>query len=234
MRLISQGFDRYFDTGKRERGHIPFRDRASQDLMRAPQEKENVQTGTQAEPELEPASPEEPEADMQEALGDMTDESVDGDDTLPAETYPTLEQYKALWARRLAEHSKVVPGEFSRDNLVPEPVLQLWQDCPYVPFDKLKSDDAMARLSRCRPISGFTPAHVEDGVIRYAHNTGETNFRRRAPLQLAATLGTLKIRCVYFKRDHSGGSMAIPARIDRRCGRLVARVPPMRFRHEKH
>ena len=202
--------------------------------MRAPQEKEKVQTDTQAEPELEPASPEEPEADMQEALGDMTDESVEGDDTLPAEIYPTLEQYKALWARRLAEHSKVVPGEFSRDNLVPEPVHQLWQDCPYVPFDKLKSDDAMARLSRCRPISGFTPAHVEDGVIRYAHNTGETNFRRRAPLQLAATLGTLKIRFVYFKRDHSGGSMAIPARINRRCGRLVARVPPMRFRYEKH
>ena len=60
--------------------------------MRAPQEKENVQTGTQAEPEQEPASPEQPEADMQEALEDMTDESVEGDDTLPAETYPTLEQ----------------------------------------------------------------------------------------------------------------------------------------------
>ena len=54
--------------------------------MRAPQEKENVQTDTQAEPEQEPPSPEEPEADIQEALEDMTDESVEGDDTLPAET----------------------------------------------------------------------------------------------------------------------------------------------------
>ena len=53
--------------------------------MRAPQEMEKVQTDTQAEPEQEPASPEEPEADMQEALEDMTDESVEGDDTLPAE-----------------------------------------------------------------------------------------------------------------------------------------------------
>ena len=51
----------------------------------------------------------------------------------------------------------------------------------------------MARLSRCRPISGFRPAHTEysvcGGVVRYARNTGETNFRRRAPLQLASTLG---------------------------------------------
>ena len=47
----------------------------------------------------------------------------------------------------------------------------------------------MARLSRCRPISGIKPAHCEDGVVRYSHNTGEVNFRRRAPLQLASTLG---------------------------------------------
>ena len=26
-------------------------------------------------------------------------------------------------------------------------------------------------------------------MVRYAHNTGEVNFRRRAPLQLASTLG---------------------------------------------
>ena len=63
------------------------------------------------------------------------------------------------------------------------------EDCPHIPFHQLKSDDAMARLSRCRPISGIKPAHVEDGVVRYAHNTGEVNFRRRAPLQLASTLG---------------------------------------------
>ena len=80
-------------------------------------------------------------------------------------------------------------GDLNRVILVPMPVPQLWQDVPYVPFDLLQSDDAMARLSRCRPISGFTPAHYEDKVVRYAHNTGEINFRRRAPLQLAATLG---------------------------------------------
>ena len=72
---------------------------------------------------------------------------------------------------------------------MPEPIPQLWQDCPHVPFDKLVNDDAQARLSRCRPISGIRDAHTQDGVVRYAHNTGEVNFRRRAPLQLASTLG---------------------------------------------
>ena len=74
-------------------------------------------------------------------------------------------------------------------NVLLRSLIAKLKDCPYVPFDKLKSDDAMVRLSRCRLISGFTPAHVEDGVVRYAHNTGKTNFRRRAPLQYAATLG---------------------------------------------
>ena len=180
--------DRYFETGKRAHGHIPYRDRASQSLLRPPLEKEKVQSDTQEEPEVEPASPENDE--QEPALeGVVPGEAVEDDDTLPPVGYPTLEQYQEIWARKLAEHSRPVPGELGRDNLVPEPIHQLWQDCPYVPFDRLKSDDAMARLSRCRPISGFTPAHHEDGVVRYAHNTGETHFRRRAPMQLAATLG---------------------------------------------
>ena len=58
-----------------------------------------------------------------------------------------------------------------------------------MPFDQLKTDDAMSRLSRCRPVSGFRPAQCEDGVVRFAHNVGEVNFHRRAPLQLASTLG---------------------------------------------
>ena len=50
--------DRYFETGKRAHGHIPYRDRASQSLLRPPLEKEKVQSDTQEEPEVEPASPE--------------------------------------------------------------------------------------------------------------------------------------------------------------------------------
>ena len=63
------------------------------------------------------------------------------------------------------------------------------KDCPHVPFDKLLSDEAQARLSVCRPISGLEVANVIGGVPTYAHNTGEVNYRRRAPLQLASTLG---------------------------------------------
>ena len=38
-----------------------------------------------------------------------------------------------------------------------------------------------------------------DGHVRYAHNTGEVNFRRRHPLQLASTLGfILNKRAGYF------------------------------------
>ena len=58
-----------------------------------------------------------------------------------------------------------------------------------MPFDQLKTDDAISRLSRCRPVSGFRPAQCEDGVVRFAHNVGEVNFHRWAPLQLASTLG---------------------------------------------
>ena len=51
--------------------------------MRAPQEKEKVNTDTQEEPEQEPASPEEPEAVVGEAPEDVPEEA-DGD-TLPTE-----------------------------------------------------------------------------------------------------------------------------------------------------
>lgn len=90
--------------------------------MRAPQEKEKVNTETQEEPEQEPASPEEPEAVV--APEDVPEEA--DDDALPTQTYPTLEQYQERWVRRLAEHSKPVPSEFGRNNLVPEPMHQLW------------------------------------------------------------------------------------------------------------
>ena len=58
--------DRYFKSGKRERGHIPFRDKASQSLMKKMHERETEgdqdevgsqggkSQGTQEEPEQEP------------------------------------------------------------------------------------------------------------------------------------------------------------------------------------
>ena len=225
--------DRYFKSGKRERGHIPFRDRASQNLMKKMHERETVgeleeicseggkSQSTQEEPEQEPDEVDEllpapdpsavdgiAESDNDEEEEDEADDAhaeerqamdVDEEEDAPDTSYPSVEEYKRKWDRLLAQHSRAVPGEFTRSNLVPECVPELWQNVPHVVFDKLKSNDAVSRLSRCRPIHGFTPAHCADNVVRYAHNTGEVNFRKRHPLQLASTLGfILHKRKGYF------------------------------------
>ena len=70
------------------------------------------------------------------------------------------------------------------------------QDVPWVPFHRLVSDEAQARLSVCRPFHGLQEAHVAGGVPTYAHNTGEVNFLRRSPLQLANTFA-----CVLNRKD---------------------------------
>ena len=49
----------------------------------------------------------------------------------------------------------------------------LWQDCPYVSFSNLKSEEAQARLSVCQPISGLEEVTRVGGVERYAHQSGE-------------------------------------------------------------
>ena len=237
--------DRYLNNGKRQRSHIPYRDKASQSLMKRMHERELVAQDSEVTSQ---AALEEPEAaaggecdtemsdhdlnlgdddgslhddadaggecdaekfdhdvdcsDVDDVLDDDAGELLDGRDgqageepltvdvvDRPDTVYPTLEEYKVKWGRSLAQHSKPVSGVFSHSNLIPDAIPQLWQDCPHVPFDKLTSNDAVSRLSRCRPINGFTPAHVADGHVRYAHNTGEVNFRRRHPLQLASTMG---------------------------------------------
>ena len=106
---------------------------------------------------------------------------------------PSLDEYKQKWNRLEQYHTRPVKGAFGHGNLVPKPVPQLFQNCPWVPFDVLTadgaSDEAHARLSRCFPISGLQLSSMADGVERYAHCQGEVNFRRRAPMQVAATLG---------------------------------------------
>ena len=102
---------------------------------------------------------------------------------------PSVEEYQKRWDLLKAWHARVVPGEFSRENLVPIPEPQLWQDCPYVPFDKLHSTEAQSRLSVCRPHSGLEEASCATGTPRYAHNTGGVIFRRWASSQVANTMG---------------------------------------------
>ena len=134
----------------------------------------------ESEPEGEPAVQDgaaEPDVDIE--AEDADGGTVENDAGLPVEASrdvvpalipevrPTLEQYMEKWARLLAQHNKKVPGEFSNDNLVPKPIDALWQDCPYVPFAELKSEEAQARLSVCKPISGLQETTRVGGVERY-------------------------------------------------------------------
>ena len=102
---------------------------------------------------------------------------------------PTLTEYQERWDAALAKHSRSVAGAFSRDNLVPESVHQLWQDAPHIPFSKLRSVEAQARLSTCRPHSALEEPNMRGGVGRYAHLTGDAQYRRRAPQQLNSMMG---------------------------------------------
>ena len=190
---------RWFPSaGQRSHSHVPFRDRASQPLMKKVERAYQSTGRSEAMPQ---AAEDErsSECGASEELPPPVLEDDDEDDVMeaaaePAAPYlpaprPSLADYEAKWAHEEARHARAVPGPFSRDNLVPTPVPVLWQDCPFVPFGDLKSDEAQARLAVVRPISGLEPASVADGVPRYAHNTGDVNFRRRALLQLASTFG---------------------------------------------
>ena len=106
------------------------------------------------EPESEPDSEHgeakpQPKAAVEDNGGDA--DSVEDDcapaeedalPVLPQESRPSLEEYTAKWERLLQLHSKPVEGEYSVRNLVPTPIHQLWQDCPYVPFEQLISEEA--------------------------------------------------------------------------------------------
>ena len=104
-------------------------------------------------------------------------------------TRPTLAEYQARWAAELAKYAREVPGAFSRHNLVPKPIHELWQDAPHVPFGNLRSTEAQARLSVCRSRSALEEPNARSGVGRYAHLTGDAMHTRRAPQQLNSMLG---------------------------------------------
>ena len=57
-------------------------------------------------------------------------------------------------------------------------------------FDTLQSQEAQARLSMCRPVSGMQCDNsISDGFERYAHTVGEVFWKKRSPWQLASTMG---------------------------------------------
>ena len=99
--------------------------------MKKPQERELADDSTQ---------PSQPEGDPLDAdvVEDLVGDVVEGEEEqeaeeeaiedLPEKTWPTLEEYKAKWDASLTKHSRSNPGVFSMDNLVPDPISQLWQD----------------------------------------------------------------------------------------------------------
>ena len=135
------------DTSQRPKAHIPFRDRASQLNMRPHKRAPvgSVETVVSPEQNTQP-EPEPEEAVLDECGGgdvappmDDDAEDSDGDVVLPTEEtvpevpkveYPTIEEYKARWAEKLAAHSKVqFTKGFRLETLVPKPLPALWQDC---------------------------------------------------------------------------------------------------------
>ena len=105
--------------------------------MKKPQERELAEDSIQAsQPEEEPPEAaeigEDVELNLDTDLGhDDADEEPAEEDTiedLPEKTWPTLEEYKAKWGAGLAKHSRANAGPFGRNNLVPDPIPQLWQD----------------------------------------------------------------------------------------------------------
>ena len=112
--------------------------------MKKPQERELADDLTQPSQPREEEPPEAAENAEEAALnlenvlgGDDADEEPEEQgppepdlEDLPEKVWPTLDEYKARWDAGLARHSRPNAGPFNRDNLVPDPIHQLWQDAP--------------------------------------------------------------------------------------------------------
>jgi hypothetical protein len=205
------------ESQKQSQTRIPFRDSASQQRQKplralprdqedSPEARNQSQTDMfdmegrmvlEAEglspPSLASAEPLAPLSTPVNASYEEADDDVDDGDSLSfsAPELPTIDQYRVQWSDGLAWHSRTVHGDFSISNLVPKPHPELWQDVPYVPFDKLKSREAQQRLSVCRSHCELQPPKLIDFRPRFAHLQGDVRWKQRGPLQLAGTVGFL-------------------------------------------
>ena len=182
------------------KSHVPYRDKASQNFMKPVYRKPRGTTGGTQSSRVESSQVSAPEPEPEDLLVEDTapppqePDDMGLEDDIPADIpelvrqYPTLDEYQARWDRLKGRHARPVPGAFSCANLVPQSLPVLWQDCPYVPFNRLVSAESQARLSVCRPHSSLEEASSTSGVPRYSHITGSVDYRRRAPLQLASLL----------------------------------------------
>lgn len=202
--------------------HVPFRDKDAQRKMKPEYRREKCAP----EPPLDVAAPEfmfpEVPANVAESNSSALDaiesaslrDAVERDDVGEGEEilrddhlhrlqtandwvrFPSIEDYRLKWEIEKAKHLQANSDPFGEKNLVPQPNEYSMQDVPWVPFQKLTSEDAQARLSVTRPLGQIEEAQVIDGVSKYAHITGDVQCCRRNPLQLAATFA-----CILNQRD---------------------------------
>ena len=141
--------ERYLHGDRKRKCHVPYRDRASQYHIRPQDLGEPVisrtaqqdAVETQPEPEEEPLLEDIPfaqedEADAEDALDalPLIQEELGGPDPPQPVTLPTLEEYQKKWEDAFKFHTRGNCAVFSNKNLVPKPIPQLFQDCPWVPF----------------------------------------------------------------------------------------------------
>jgi hypothetical protein len=212
-------FERYINGSDRSRMiHVPFRDKASQGLMKPTWRERKREHDTLEKPEPVADTlglldvPAGDEAGVEDAkvfdfeAPDSDDGEKEGEDELPAFVQeadeapnvelpeqqaivrPTLQEYQERWTEKLVLHSRGNDLPFSGNNLCPKPVPQLWNNAPHVSFDKLKSPAAQGRLALCRPISGIEESTFVGGLEKYAHSSGDVSFSKRAPCQIASTM----------------------------------------------
>ena len=101
---------------------IPFRGKASQCSQRRVSRPAAAASSSHEAPESEEpeAEPEEPVEEEEPVVAE--EEVAEVPMPNPPEPRPSLEEHEAKWQSLFEKHSRPVPGEFGRDNLVPLPV----------------------------------------------------------------------------------------------------------------
>ncbi len=179
--------EHHFST-KKGNGHLPYRDKASQWLMKkpAPREVAEPSQGSVGEPEVEPTElmdidhESNPDLDenqeVHEDAAQEADEQEERED-LPDKVYPTLEEYQRKWSEGLARHSRPNPGDFNRSNLVPDPIPQLWQDALGLVRRCACLCACLLRIWLHRPLEGRTTkcGRKKQNCVRRSHTCLSTS-----------------------------------------------------------
>ena len=88
--------------------------------------------------------PEQAEEDEEDQDAKIDEELNKVKSTTDWSRFPSIDEYRTKWEAGRFFHARVVPGDFSNENLIPAPDVHRMQDVPWVPFDKLRSDVAQA------------------------------------------------------------------------------------------